>query len=371
MLNTPSRSRRTRREERFWDDTSRNPIALGCTQCGELGICGGLHVSIGAFDCTGYCCGKPGSCDIVCQRNPDFVKRVREISGFSLAGVERVPAVPFPNLPRCVPLIYHGGSRTARFNPPAVALSLYQIIDRTHGETKFGTREALCDYFKIDFDTTIILSGTSYDKPIERWWELGEGRLALLRKMADLGIGAVTAPNFSLFSDVPRWDNLHAMKRIAICWQEIMAMGIPAALHVNARSDRDWRAWADFIGDRPEIVALTYEFATGASGTRRMRWHSEYLCTLAETVRRPLMLVVRGGLDVLQELARSFQRVTLLDTSAFMKTVNRKSASLSSSYAVTWKPAGGLNSSLDELLEHNYLTVSQGATRRGVLPRTR
>lgn len=371
MLNKPSRSRRSRREERFWDNTSRNPVALGCTKCGELGICGGLHVSIGAFDCTGYCCGKPESCDIVCQRNPDFVRRVREVSGFSLTAVDRVSAVPFPDLPRCVPLIYHGGSRVARFCPPAVALSLYQLIDRTHGELKFGTRATLCDYFKIGFDTTIILSGTSYDKPIERWWELGERRLVLLQELADLGIVSITAPNFSLFSDVPRWDNLHAMKRIAICWQEIMGVGIPAALHVNARSDRDWRAWRDFIGERPEIAALTYEFATGASGTRRMRWHAEYLCTLAEAVRRPLVLIVRGGLDVLQELRQSFQRVTLLDTSTFMKTVNRKCASLSSNNALTWKSGGGLNWSLDELLEHNYLTMSEATMRREVMYGTR
>lgn len=50
----------------------------------------------------------------------------------------------------------------------------------------------------------------------------------------------VTTPNYSLSIDQPRWDDLHSLKRIAIVHEEFLNEGLPAALHVNARTDKDW-----------------------------------------------------------------------------------------------------------------------------------
>jgi hypothetical protein len=52
-----------------------------------------------------------------------------------------------------------------------------------------------------------------------------------------------TTPNYSLFVDRPRWDDLHAMKRIAIVHGEFLEAGMPGALHVNGRTDRDFERW--------------------------------------------------------------------------------------------------------------------------------
>src|SRR5207249_4165551 len=64
--------------------------------------------------------------------------------------------------------------------------------------------------------------------------------------------GAIPKPGkdaiVSMFLDVPRWDNLHNMKRIALCWSELVSRGLPTSLHLNARTDRDWERWIEFIG---------------------------------------------------------------------------------------------------------------------------
>ena len=59
----------------------------------------------------------------------------------------------------------------------------------------------------------MIVSGVDKDGPIERWWDYKDREL-VLASLKQLGITLITTPNFSLLTDVPRTDNLHAMKRI-------------------------------------------------------------------------------------------------------------------------------------------------------------
>ena len=83
------------------------------------------------------------------------------------------------------------------------------------------------------------------------------------------------------------------MKRIAIVHQEFLSEGMPAALHVNARTDRDWERWREYVAARPEVAHIAFEFGTGAGWGERMGWHTAQLAQLARAVNRPLHLVVR------------------------------------------------------------------------------
>jgi hypothetical protein len=85
----------------------------------------------------------------------------------------------------------------------------------------------------------------------------------------DLGIVLVTAPNYSLILNVPRQDNLHNMKRIALVWAEFMAGGVACALHVNGRTPYDYMRWRDFVAERPEVRHIAFEFGTGAGSSAR------------------------------------------------------------------------------------------------------
>src|SRR5205085_1458214 len=104
------------------------------------------------------------------------------------------------------------------------------------------------------------------------------------------------------------------MKRIAICWHDFAKRGIPTALHLNARTDRDWQRWIEFLNVHDEITSVAFEFATGAAPLQRARWYVRQLKVMAERVRRPLQLVVRGGWPFLSILRTHFSAVVFIAT---------------------------------------------------------
>jgi len=172
---------------------------------------------------------------------------------------------------------------------------------------------------------------------------------ALARLRPDL----VTVPNFSLFADVPRHDNLFNMKRIAIAWLELVFAGIPTALHVNARTDRDWERWAEFIFHQPASQTLSFEFATGAKINGRGIWYVDRLNWLARQVNRPLAIAVRGTLG-LESLRRNFEKVFVVDTSAYSKAIRRFRARRDSYSVVRWRRSFTLaRQPIDHILQHN------------------
>ncbi len=341
----------------LWHDASRYPLSLGCAVCRFRETCGGLNLRRPVYECLDFCCGRPEDCDSVCTEKPlDFRRRVWEVDGFQLENVPRARQLPSPSLPSAVPLLYHGSRRIGRFSPKAVALPLYDVIRR-----RTGTEDeaALARTFGFSPSTPVILTGTADDRDLEPWWSRSTQRLEVIRKLRSLNITLVTTPNFSLFCDQPRWDDLHSMKRIAIAHEEFLREGIPAALHVNARTDHDWKRWCDYVRQRPEVTHLAFEFATGAGNNGRVEWHVAQLARLAEDVDRPLNLIVRGGRSsVLKKLVPAFDNVTVVDTTVFMKTVNRQRAERDINGDVQWLSSPtDEDAPLDELLANNWWVV--------------
>jgi hypothetical protein len=354
-------SRNLRSERRLWHDGDHRTPAIGCTKCPDRTVCGGLQVASPLFDCLGFCCHNPQDCDSVCRNKPqDFAQRVREVGGFSFDNVPRSVVLRTHRLPPLVPLIYHGHKRVLPFKTAAACLPLYAVIQRQNGETRYESRRELAKGFSLGVDVPVILTGTASDPPLERWWSLGSQRRERIRALRQLGIALVTTPNYSLFVDQPRWDDLHSLKRIAIVHEEFLSEGMPAALHLNARTDRDWDRWTEYVAARPEVTHIAFEFATGAGWELRMDWHLQKLMQLAERVARPVHLVVRGGTKLLGALTRVFSDVTLVESSLFMKTKSRQRARLSAPGRLTWRssPTNKTNT-LDSLLAQNWRVIAE------------
>jgi hypothetical protein len=323
-----------------------------------------LQVSAAIFDCLDHCCNRPQDCDAVCRNNPDFVDRIREINGFDLTTVPRANPLTEPILPPVVPMLYHGAQRTTPFSTDAVCLPLFKVLTPSMSSVRFESRVELCDEMKILPDATVILSGTDRDQPLERWWGLGNKRRTIIRALRHLRVALVTTPNYSLFTDQPRWNDLHSMKRIALIWQEFIDEGLPAALHVNARTDTDWQRWQDFLGERAEATCVAYEFGTGAGWQSRINWHVEHLAGLAQAINRPMLLVVRGGHTVLPTLISAFGRVSIIETSAFMKTMNRQLASVTARGLIQWQPfPTRKDEPLDRLMDFNFKLMEMALRR--------
>jgi len=346
-----SRSSTVPRAQRLHDDSERHPLAIGCHICADLKACGGLRIEAASYSCQDRCCGGQAECDRVCLRRPDtFVARLREVGGLDLDNVPRIDLRALPPLPSVVPVIYGGTSRVC-YNGEAVALPLARLMRRT-----FDSVEELADEFRFTPASSILVTGTDEDRPLERWWSQGVAeRRRIVRALATLGVRAATSPNFSMFTDRPRHDDLHSVKRIALAWREMVDEGVPTALHVNARTDADWLRWTSFVAARPEIDAVAYEFAT----PHRPEWHAARLVRLAHEVGRPLRLLVRGGRPFLLSFTRAFDVVTVVDTSAYLKTIHRQRAEILRDGEVGWFGVRtGLGQPLDELFEHNFRNVT-------------
>jgi hypothetical protein len=305
---------------------------------------------------------KAEGCDKVCRLHPDFADRVREVQTFGLDNVPRGPILPVPALPERVPVVFHRSRRKEALAPAAAAVPLYRTFSGRNGAPRFADHDALCAAFRIAPGTPVILTGTDQDAPIERWWGMGEDqRRTVIRSLRKAGVVLATTPNYSLFTDAPRWDNLHAIKRIALVHAEFLTEGLPAALHVNGRTDTDFRRWGDYIVARPEVTHLAYEFATGTGWDGRLEKHAGWLAGLAKAAGRPLALIVRGGVEVLPALRDVFASVTVLDTSIFMKTMMRQRAEPAGCERVRWRSAPTAKGApLDALMADNYLAVVAG-----------
>ena len=349
--------RNPRRERRLWYDGNLPMHSLGCTTCPELALCGGLLIKSPVFDCTAFCCGHPEKCDKVCRKHPDYADRIREIGTFALATVPRAVTLAAPPLPTTIPMIFHNSRRHQAASLPVAALPLWRMFNRRDGSPHHRSHSALCEAYGIQPGNLIVLSGTDHDAPIERWWGFGESqRRELIQNLLAIGVAFTTTPNYSLFIDTPRWDDMHAMKRIALVHQEFLSEGLPAALHVNGRTETDFRRWTDYVASRPEVTHLAYEFTTGTGWAGRQEQHAAWLCDLAQSVARPLTLVLRGGMEVLPTLTAAFAKVTLLDTSSFMKAMMRKRAVLNGNLRWCSAPTSS-GAPVDDLLAHNVNAV--------------
>jgi hypothetical protein len=352
-------SRRFPQPQRLWDDATQHAQSLGCPTCLERDRCGGVHTDAAILDCRDLCsCKDKSKCDMVCRFNPSlFVARMREVRGLDFENAPRVPANGIPNLPMIVPFVDHGYRRAGTLDEPVVALSLYELVNLATGKPHVDSRAELAARFRITEGATIIVTGVDKDSPIERWWELKE-RDTILAALKALGVALISTPNYSVLTDVPRTDNLHGMKRILLAWTEMAAAGLPAALHINARTQHDYARWGDLIAKRPEIEILAFEFATGCGRGERFDWHVAQLCALADRINRPLALVVRGGGRRLGVLQRHFDKVSLIETEAFSRTMRRRRAYLTESGRLKWaKYPTPKGAPIDDLLAHNVALV--------------
>ncbi|KPF67400.1 hypothetical protein IP69_13780 [Bosea sp. AAP35] len=326
-------------------------MSLGCIDCPELGICGGQTIDGAGFNCLDHCCGKSDSCQAVCPNAQRFADRIREVGGLDLETPQIAPLRPLV-LPSYLPMLFHGSALVKTITIPAVAIPLYRFFDQAAG-CRFNTRESICQSYKIDSRTDIVLSGVAQDHEVEGWWKLeAPGRIKAIANLRSLGIAMVTTPNFSLMVDRPRWDDLHSMRRIVLSYHELVSEGQAAALHVNGRTRQDFLRWTEYVAAHGEVTHIAYEFTTGTKNPLRMRQHAQWLVELAQACGRRLGLVLRGGTQVVGLLS-NFYDISVIDSSPFEKAQHREVAWIDHEEQRRWKkrltaPGEPVDALLDE-----------------------
>lgn len=327
-------------------------VKLGCMTCPELPQCGGLSIAAPAFNCMDLCCGNPKGCRrYVCPNQRRYSKLVNEAGGLDLQRY-RGRVTQMLALPDYVPCILDIGDLQGPLPLPVVAISLYAIIDAKTGLPRYQSRQELLARFRIEHDARIVITATGKDRNVERFWHVFRAKktaeaIRLLRP------ALIATPNFSMHADTVRHDNLVSMSRIVSCFEEFAGAGLPTAIHVNGRASHDFKRWIDYLNASPSIYAVSYEMGTMGRSAPRRAWHAAQLVMLAQSVQRPLTLLLRGGLRHIPELSSAFARVIALDTSANMKAKMRQSARRSAGelyWDASPTPAG---EAIDQLLLHN------------------
>jgi Domain of unknown function (DUF4417) len=188
---------------------------------------------------------------------------------------------------------------------------------------------------------------------------LSSQRPAVLKALANLGVELITSPNYSLFTDVPRHDNLYNVKRIGIAWHESVDSQMPCALHLNARTPRDYERLTQFIKQRAEVTDVAFEFKTGGAWHGRRAFHHHHLAEVGRQAGKPLRLLMVGGLPAIPSLAPAYAKLTFIDTTAFMKAIYRQRLVIGTEgkiLGVTDPTEPG--APVDALLAHNIETMA-------------
>lgn len=326
-------------------------------------MCGGLQVNAAVFDCKSFCrCDDITKCDRVCKENvAQYVARMREVRGPTFDNIPHTLPVAMPVPPSYIAVVRTGNSRfERRIAEPWIALRLFDFVDRRTRVLTNITHESIIDRYRLNSEVSLVLTGTHFDHYIESWWGL-EDRRGAGRKLRDAGIRLVTTPNFSVFSDVPRHDNFFNQKRILIVAEELLSAGVQCAIHLNARTERDYERFAHFLRTHPEYEYVAFEFGTGAGHRNRIDFHVTQLCQLARSVSHPLRLVARGGLLFLSRLDEAFASVHFLDSDPFVKTQKRHLGVVSQDgLKVKWDKYPTMSDEpLDQLFERNVAARTQ------------
>jgi hypothetical protein len=252
------------------------------------------------------------------------------------------------SLPEYIPLIQHGNRRTTPLSAPIVALTTFDVT-RIDKERKDMLRDPdqLRERFRLAPNTPIILSSVAQDVELERYWRHRHDR-RLVEGIKALNPAHVIAPNFSLFRDVPRFDNLANIKRSLLCAEEFSTAGLSVIPYIAGITATDWDRWAAFLQEHQDLTMVCKEFQTGASTKTKGDWHIQRLEELQQKLGRALHILAVGGRRYIPALRR-FAQVTIIDSNPFMRTMHRRILTTNGWQSAPTPPGAPL----DELLQAN------------------
>jgi hypothetical protein len=305
-----------------WHFRADQPVSFGCNACFLKTTCGGLRVRGAAFDCQRFCCGE-SNCETVCFNSPvEYAKRLKEVGGFELDTIPRCDPVKFDHIQGYAPLFHHAYSRKAEFFGEAIAISLFELLDRG-GAPKYFSKAEISQNFRIDQQASLIVSGIQKDFLLERVWR-SPHRTSIALMLKSIGVALFTSPNFSVYNNVPRPENLYNIKRIGLISYEFLAAGVPTALHINACTDTDYDNYARFLSTHTEFEAISFDFITGPGYPSRLWWHTGKLIDLRNRIGRPVQLVLRGGTRALSALSGAYSNIVIVDSDPLHKALHRQ-----------------------------------------------
>ncbi len=350
--------------------TNPAPVPASCAECAHLDTCGGWDDERRERGCYQKCAGcfrEP--CDYTCPANPVlFAKSVDEVGGLGTLP-DRLRPVLQPNFPGYIPQIYHGFGRHRVLRETYVSVPIHHICRFNHRgqlESKYASRQAMLDDFKLSRRTNIIITCVAKDHWIEGLYERRKGILSALKLLDPV---AVTVPNFSFVRDSPRTNSIWNQTKGFRVIEEMNDAMLPTIPHLQAQTAKDWGRLEELFVLFPDCKYACMEFQTGlnhedpAYPSREVyRHHFQAFHKSAGGLIHPIVLAGYLEIGFLSEICPSF---SVIDANVFLKTVNYQVATPITGGKRRWRPANPVQAAdLSRLLEANIAVERDFLFRR-------
>jgi len=220
---------------------------------------------------------------------------------------------------------FYVSDRTASFCVADSGQGFLRSLQRSPTWAELKTENAaLRTAYKLRHDTRILLVGVDEDARLESFWS--EHRTAeACEALAALQLDGITVPNFSHFTDVPRFQNLRNRKRILLSAERLSDAGVSVSFHINANTEGDWDFTLGFLKEHSEATVVTMEFQTGARANGNVGQEVfDELVRLQDRLGWPLHPLLIGAARYYTQAQREFQSFSVIDSQPFMRTLARQ-----------------------------------------------
>lgn len=326
-------------------------MITSCRDCFYFEDCGGREGNLDLFGCHLHsreqCAANQWTCPWC--RTGEFTRRISEVGGWppplpaSVLGITR-------ELPAYVPNVEHAYNMDGRMRLPIVALPTRMVVSGRGKKfgPKFKTSTHLRREFHLERKTDLILVSVSADQYLESFWRYHrENNIA--KRLANLGIMAITVPNFSYFSDGPRPHTIYNRGRINRCIERLSEAGVAVVPHLNALTTADWGHWRHMLREFPDVRYVCKEFQTHDGSDDLAQ-----LARLQDDLKRPLHPVLVGAGAYASRLRNLFAKSTIISSTPWFRAVRGRERAQLEDGRLRWTKANvPRGHALCKLVEHN------------------
>ena len=201
---------------------------------------------------------------------------------------------------------HHPGSAVPRHLPvlvqayadpvdlPWIALHAGRVFGLTGASVTPKHRRPLREVYRLAPETRLALQFYVEDRVLEGVWA---HRRHLIPRLREMGFDLILAPNFSVWRDHSRFEQLVQQRRSFAFYHELREAGLPAIPDVGwSLFVPDGRLWAEWINDQRNLAAISI-FCGGRkihAERRAFRETVEDLALFHQAVRANVAFVLGG-----------------------------------------------------------------------------
>ena len=220
-------------------------------------------------------------------------KIIEHLDGLDLEWPRAVVHPELPELPDHLPVLVQAYSDPVDL--PWVALHGGRVFGVTGARITPKHRRPLRGVYRLGPATRIALQLYVEDRVLEGLWA---ARRSIIAELGDLRFDLIIAPNFSVWRDRSRFEQLVQQRRAFAFYHELIEAGLPAIPDIGfSFFEPDGRLWAEWLNDQPAVPAASI-FCGGRKIHAEVRAHRETVEDIALLHRavRPDLAFVLGGI---------------------------------------------------------------------------